>query len=205
MLMLNARVQRGVTLLESLISMGVLAMGVMGLLQLQLRTMVDSQSAKYAMVAARVADELFERIKANPSADIAFNSTYVPTDPANSHQWAWLTKYEVEWGKLPGNGISIGTDCTTAACDTDNQAKWDLYQWKSSFVVNASSGISPQSLPNADARVVVSPDNPRQLIAIIGWRDGDKGTPPAPPKIPNVVIPAACGTTHTCLAVYGGP
>ena len=53
-------IQRGVSLIESLVALVVLAFGVMGLLGLQLRTMVNNQNSNHMATAARLADGLFE-------------------------------------------------------------------------------------------------------------------------------------------------
>lgn len=186
--------QRGVSLIEALVSLVVLAFGVLGLLGVQLRTMVDNQNANHSATAARLADSLFERVKANPNADQALNPNFNVNDPTNAAQWGWIGNYANPWGILPAAPV----DCGTGYCTTGNKAAWDLRQWKQSV---------QQSLPNGDGTILVSPDNPRQLIVIIGWRGNEQSgvTTPAAFDIPNVAEPAECGTTHTCYFAYGQP
>lgn len=186
--------QRGATLMESLVAMMVLAFGVMGLLGLQLRTMVNNQNANHTATAARLADGLFEAIKANPRASQALNTTFNANDPLNVAQWGWLASYANAWGNLP----AIGNDCGTGFCTWDAKAAWDLNRWKQTV---------RETLPNGEGFVQVSPDNRRQMIVIIGWRANEQaGTAnPTAFDIPGVDEPGACGTTHTCYFAYGQP
>lgn len=186
--------QRGVTLMESLVALVVLAFGVMGLLGLQLRTMTNNQNANHMATAARLADNLFEAIKTNPNASQVTNPIYSPQAPLNPAQWAWLAGYANAWGNLP----AAATDCNTTFCTDVQKAAWDLRQWKQSV---------RQSLPNGEA-VVQQGGNPRQMVVIIGWRANEQaGTDnPAAFNLPApAVVPAACGTTHTCYFAYGQP
>ena len=187
-------IQRGVSLIESLVALVVLAFGVMGLLGLQLRTMVNNQNSNHMATAARLADGLFETIKANPNATQALNANFNVNDPLNAAQWGWLANYANAWGNLP----AVATDCTTGFCTAAAKATWDLNRWKQTV---------RQNLPNGEGVIQVSPDNPRQMIVIIGWRSNEQAgvASPAAFDIPNVNEPAACGTTHTCYFAYGQP
>lgn len=183
--------QTGVSLLESLVAMAILALGVLGLLGVQLRTMVDNNNAKYSANAARLANDLFERIKTNPNASMATNASFNPLAPLTATQWDWLANYELAWGD---NGTAT-TTCDTGFCTGDQQAVHDLNRWK----------IAVTSLPNGNARVLRSPDNARQMIVIVGWRANEKGTTPLSITIPGVTAPTACGSTHACYFAYGQP
>lgn len=186
--------QKGVSMIEALVSLVVMALGVLGLLGVQLRTMVNNQNANHMATAARLADSLFECVKVNPNADQALNPNFNVDDPVNVAQWGWLANYGNVWGNLPVAPV----DCSSGYCTAGNKAAWDLRQWKLSV---------QQSLPNGEGTVLVSPDNARQLIVIIGWRANEQSgiASPAAFDIPNVAEPAACGTTHTCYFAYGQP
>lgn len=194
-----ASIQRGVTLVESLVSLLILALGVLGLLAVQLRLMVNNQNANYSATAARLAENLFERVRANPKANQNLNPGFSATDPLNAAQWGWLANYAAAWGNPP----NASENCEILYCDADQRAQWDISRWKQ---------MVSQSLPLGNAQVFVSPDNPRQLIAILGWRANEQGTaPPLPDLGDNVELPAACGTseasvqTHSCYFSYGQP
>lgn len=183
----------GVTLIESLVSIVVLALGVLGLLGTQLRTMVDSRSATSATVAARLADELFERVKVNPNANAATNPTFAVNDPLNVAQWAWLAGYTTAWGNVP----AIVTNCENIFCNAADKAAWDMNRWTQSVAA---------ALPGGQARVQVSPDNARQLIVIVGWGANEGNGIQTPLVLPaNVAAPAQCATTHSCYVAYGQP
>ena len=184
--------QRGVSLIESLVAMVVLAFGVLGLLGAQLRTMVNNQNANHMATASRLADSLFERVKTNPNATPALNPNFNPADPLNAAQWGWLANYAVNWGAT----AVVGTNCDASFCTAAQRANWDINRWKQAVT---------QTLPNGEGRVVVSPDNPRQLIVFIGWRANEQGATPLVINIPGVDAPAQCGTSHACYSAYGQP
>jgi type IV pilus assembly protein PilV len=186
--------QKGVTLMESLVALVVLAFGVMGLLGLQLRTMTNNQNANHMATAARLADNLFEAINTNPNASQASNTTYNINAPTSPVQWGWLANYANAWGNLP----AVGTNCDTTFCTAAQKATWDVNRWKQSI---------RQSLPNGEA-VVQLGSIPRQVVVIVGWRANEQaGTDnPTAFNLPAPVqVPAACGTTHTCYFAYGQP
>lgn len=183
--------QRGMSLIESIVALVILAIGVMGLLGVQLRTLTDQQQGVQRATAMRLADELFEKVKANPGN--AFNMAA----PLGAAQWAWMGNYALVWGAAPANN----PDCTANACTGLQRAQFDIRQWRLRLT---------NALPGSDAQVSVSPDNPRQLIAIIGWPLKESGADaglltPFAINIPNVATPAACGTTHMCYVAYGQP
>ena len=184
--------QRGVSLIESLVAMVVLAFGVLGLLGAQLRTMVNNQNANHMATASRLADSLFERVKTNPNATPALNTAFLPNDPLNVAQWGWLANYAVNWGST----TAVATDCDAGFCTAAQRATWDINRWKQAVT---------QTLPNGEGRVLVSPDNPRQLVVIIGWRANEQGASPLVINIPGVTAPTQCGTTHACYSAYGQP
>lgn len=186
------RPQSGVALIEAMVAVVVLAFGVLGLLGVQLRTMVDNQNANHIATAARLTDGLFERVKSNPNADPALNPAFNANDPLNAAQWAWLANYAVNWGAT----TVVGTNCDANFCTPAQRANWDINRWKLAVT---------QSLPNGEGRVLVSPDNARQLIVIIGWRANEQGATPLVINIPGVAAPGQCGTTHACYFAYGQP
>lgn len=63
--------QRGISLIEVLVSLMILALGLLGLSGLQSRAMLTSQSSYYRSIAADLAADLAERIRANRSPYLA--------------------------------------------------------------------------------------------------------------------------------------
>ncbi len=187
--------QQGVALMESLVALVVLALGVMGLLGLQLRTMVNNQNASHTASAARLADALFEAVKSNPNASPSLNPAFTVNAPLNPAQWAWLGAYTHGWNVLP----PAGANCNGGVlCNAGQKAAWDVNQWKQSV---------RQNLPNGEAAVLLG-SIPQQLVVVVGWRANEQAgvANPSAVNLPGgLVAPAACGTTHTCYFAYGQP
>jgi type IV pilus assembly protein PilV len=190
---------KGLSLLESLVSLFVLALGVLGMLGVQLRTMADNQTANHRTTATRVVDDLFERFKTNPG-------NVLPQDPTVDAQWTVTDNYAKDWGN---DTVKDGTNCADTACDTAARAQYDLKAFE--------SGLKNSGLPDGRALVVRSPNTFRQLVVIVGWRtkaigdaggtDDQKAALAAPFQVaePGITTPDDCKTTHTCFAVYGQP
>jgi len=60
--------QRGVTLLESLIAIVLAALGAIGMIGIQLRTLADTQNTVRREQAIRLIEDLGERLKLSPNA-----------------------------------------------------------------------------------------------------------------------------------------
>lgn len=182
------------SMIESLVAMLILAFGVLGMVGVQIRGMVDSQNSAQITVATQIANDLFERVKTNPNAYSVFNTTFSATDPLNANQWAWLGNYAFNWNTA---APSVSTACDDNYCDAAQRATWDVAQWKA----NLSARI-----PGSDSQVLVSPDDPRQIIVIIGWLRKEGATAsPYVGTIPGVTLPSACSSTHNCHFIYGQP
>ena len=136
--------QRGVSMIEALVALLVLALGVMGLAGIQTRTLVDARSSNERAVAVRMSEDLIERMKANSAVTLA----EPPLSP---------NPYVVDWGS-PGTA----TDCLTAACTGAQLAAFDLAQWKTSL---------SQLLPGGDARIFVSTTDTTQYGVMVGWNE----------------------------------
>ena len=123
--------QRGISLLESLISLLILALGVLGLLSVQLRTITETQTASHRIVATRLTDDLFERIKSNPGG------------------WSSLNQYTVGFGAAPAGG-----DCVAAACTAAQKAAWDINQWKALVASSLPLGTATSFVSPTDVRQI---------------------------------------------------
>ena len=66
---LNAKKhQRGMTLIESVVAIVVAALGILGVVGTQVRTLADTQTTVRRAQAVRLIEELSERMQINPSA-----------------------------------------------------------------------------------------------------------------------------------------
>jgi len=139
-------------LLESLISIVILAIGVLALMSVQLRTLADTQTSVRRAQAMRAIEDLAERIKANPDG---FGQLR-----AGSYASGW-------------NADTASTDdgCSSRACSPGELAHSDLMRWKSNLA---------ETLPMGRANVFSSTDenvdaaNRRQIGVMVGWRANER-------------------------------
>ncbi len=96
--------QTGITLIESLIALVVAALGILGVVGVQMRTLVDTQASVNRGYAISLIDDLAERIQTNP--DALNNLPTYTTSPTSA------------------------TDCTTTACDPAALATYDIKSWR---------------------------------------------------------------------------
>jgi type IV pilus assembly protein PilV len=102
--MIFTRKQRGDTMIEVLVTVIILAVGVLGAAAMQVTTIQNLNSSYSASVAAMVAEDFSERMRANPIAALA-GSYGDGSDP----------------GGFP--------NCAANACTTAELATYDLGSW----------------------------------------------------------------------------
>ena len=144
--------QRGITLIESLVAIFVTALGILGILGVQMRTLADTQTSVRRAQAVRLIEDLGERLKVHP------NSLMV------------LSSYQSGWSPtLPTP--PAGTDCAAVACNAADLAAYDVAEWKRAV---------QRSLPAGDANIFIPPgenatlNNRRQLGVMISWRENER-------------------------------
>jgi len=175
--------QRGITLLESLVALMVLAIAVLAMLALQLRTLVEARTGVHRAQAVRVIEDLAERIKSNPEG------------------FALLAEYSASWDAEAPSALA---DCASAPCSAQQMARWDLAEWRASLA---------RKLPRGRANTFLSPDESaglrRQLGVMVGWHanertdDADYLQHFAPP--PETPADIACPDGLICHLVYVQP
>ena len=139
----TATSQRGVSLIEALVALLVLALGIMGMAGIQTRTLVESRTTNSRAIAVQMVSDLLDRMQANVGVRLT-----PPVPPA-------VNPYIVNWGDPVA-----GADCFTTGCNAANLASFDLNQWKTTLA---------RLLPAGDARVFQSPTDPTQFGVLIGW------------------------------------
>lgn len=181
--------QRGVSMIEALVALVVLALGVMGLAGIQTRTLLDSRSTNERAIAVRMAEDLNERMQVNTAVKFA-------TPALNPNP------YVVTWG-----AAATPTDCFANVCTGAQLAGFDIAQWK---------GVLSQLLPGGDARVFRSDTDANQFGVLIGWnarlaknQDGTTGADltvfTAPFAVNTGVAGVACPADLICHLVYIRP
>jgi type IV pilus assembly protein PilV len=112
--------QSGFTLLEVLVTLIILAIGLLGLLNLQIVSLKNNHSALHRTVAIMHAYDILDRIRLNRTANytVGFDTVISGTDLANQDLTEWKSNLSVD---LPeGNGaITINGDMV------DIQVRWN--------------------------------------------------------------------------------
>ena len=147
--------QRGITLIESLVAIVVAALGILGILGVQMRTLSDTQTAGHRAQAIRLIEDLSERMKVHPNA---LNN---------------IASYTIGWRAGPAPTAQASKLCTGAtACTHTEFAAYDLLEWKRAVEL---------ALPLGDANVFfaaseTAADDRRQVGVLIRWRENERDT-----------------------------
>lgn len=137
------RLQRGISLIEALVAMLVLALGVLGMAGIQARTMTSTRVTHLRAEAVRAAEDLLDRIQANTEI-----KHVRPND----------NPYVTALGEPP----EPERDCAQAPCNGAQLAAFDLSQWKAQLA---------RTLPSGDAMVFASDTDANQLGILISWTE----------------------------------
>lgn len=124
-------VQRGISLLESLIALVVLALGIMGLAGVQTRMLVETRTANYRAVAVGLIDDLNNRMLLNRNTALA-----------NGYALAWA------------DGATAAQDCMGNQCNGAQLAQSDLQQWRASLAAALPRGQASVFLSPNDPRQI---------------------------------------------------
>lgn len=98
--------QSGVGLIEVLIAVLVFAVGVLGMITMQVEAKRSSYEATQRSIATSLARDILERMRSNPDG---------------------LDSYVI--GELGSTAVAAGTDCNATSCSTTQLAGRDLYEW----------------------------------------------------------------------------
>lgn len=148
MSMNSLRRQTGMTLIESLIAIVVMALGILGIVGIQMRTLVETQTSNSRAQAIRLIDNLSERVRLNPSASTAsVNANYITA-----------------FGDTPAS-TSCSTGCTAA-----NLAAYDRGAWKR--LVQSTLPLGDAAVFFAADEIDTG--NRRQLGVMVSWRENEK-------------------------------
>lgn len=145
-----ARRQHGISLIESLVAIVVMALGILGILGVQMRTLTDTSTTVRRAQAIRLIEDLSERMRVSPNALLSIK--------------------DYESGYDEKGSAMTASDCANTACTPAQQAKYDLKQWKTTV---------EQTLPGGQASIFLAPGetvdtNRRQLGVIIAWRENER-------------------------------
>lgn len=143
---------RGFSLLELLVAVLVVAVGALGIAGLQLANLQNNRAAMHYSVTTTLANDLVERVRANPGAD-----------------------YRTDFGDAP----PPFHDCLASDCTSGQLAQFDLAVWKCALgkwqeeatCSDLPEAIRPMTvLPGADGQVV--DDAGRVTVTVVWGRGG---------------------------------
>ncbi len=140
--------QRGITLIESMVALVIAALGILGILGVQMRTLSDTSTSVRRAQAVRLIEDLGERMKTNPNA-LANLNTYVSNFAA-----------------IP----TVGS-CATG-CNPTQLATYDLAVWKRTVQENLPMGKASIFVPPAESGLPAGQG--RQLGVMIAWRENER-------------------------------
>lgn len=118
---------RGVTLVEMMVAILVLAIGLLGMAGLQAATSKYKVNSWARSATATLMSDLSERVRVNP---FAAGPGY--TDPLLENQPSTLSKFLIDddWDSQQEDGLSISKDCSTSTCTDAERATYDLLKWR---------------------------------------------------------------------------
>lgn len=139
--------QRGIALIESLVAIVITALGILGILGVQMRTLADTSTTVRRAQAIRLIDDLGERMRTNPNAMVNLGS-YVSNFATNP---------------------AVGS--CASGCDHAALAAYDLAVWKQAVRNSLPLGQAEIFIPPAEAGVAAA--QRRQLGVMIAWRENE--------------------------------
>lgn len=148
----TSREQRGTTLIEVLISLLILAIGLLGMAGLQTVSLRNTQSAYIRTQATLLSSDVVERIRANLQA--------------------------VEAGDYNNNTGAVEDSCkTVAGCGAGAMAGNDIAEWKIALQTNLPSGtgtVCVDSSPDDGTPLAPACDALGLVYAVKIWWDEDR-------------------------------
>lgn len=132
--------QKGSSLVEVMVALFVLAIGLLGVLAMQSKSMQYNQSAHVYSQAIYLANDIAERIRSNINNTASYIATPADTEPT--------------------------TDCSENPCNAADLALWDKYTWNENVKRSLPLGrgsieIVPAGAAPAHLRVTVTFDDSR--------------------------------------------
>lgn len=141
-------------MIESLVAIVVAALGILGILGTQMRTLTDTQTTVRRAQAIRLIEDLGERMKVNPSV-------LRDTDA-----------YVADFNSTPAAG-----DCQAVSCNRTLLAAYDLGVWKQT--VRDTLPLGRASIFLAPGEEVGA--NRRQIGVMVAWRENERDIPDSDP------------------------
>jgi len=158
------RKQRGATLIEVLITVLVLAVGLLGLASTQMLSMKNSNSGHQRYMATLAAQDLAERMRANP-AGVASGSYYGEVGDGPETEDSDGAEGGLEGGgDGTGDESEAGSDDCNSGCSAAQLAAMDKREWGQLIETNLPS-----------ARGQISSNDDGDITITVKWKEQHTG------------------------------
>lgn len=141
--------QHGFTLLEALVALVVISIGLLGLLGLQTVAIVNTHVSRSQTLASIGADDIADRIRANPAATAA--AVYDAVDNSAA--------------------ATPSTNCSQTICTPAQMAQYDVSEWKQTLATTLPDGQGQISCASPTSPSASSPC--RVYEVTVSWRGRD--------------------------------
>jgi len=182
--------QRGISLIEVLVSVVIIAVGLLGIATLQLMSKRSNFEAVERTLATQLANDIIERMRSDSKELDTYAGTATSPVPA-----------------LTGDSAPPAKNCTRAnPCDPEELATFDLYEWDQAIAGAAETAAGAKTgglaLPTAclTTTVAAGGDKSGQYTVTIVWRGPTELSDPQNPTIPAPATdPYDCGRDSGAL------
>ena len=168
--------QQGLSLLEVMVSVVIMAAGILSVIGMQLRTLSNSQDSVRRTQAIRLIDDLSDRLRLLPDG------------------YTQSTHYLLDWASTPSGTLKTTCVGSAAGCNVSDFAQADAHRWLDAVV---------NTLPMGQANVFAT-DDPRQLGVMLAWRkneaDDEAAALLAPPSTGDAEV--SCPDERICHLQY---
>ncbi len=151
----------GFSLLEVLVAMFIVAVGILGVVSLQLVSMRNNTSALFRTQANQLAYDIIDRVRANPGGDYAI--------------------------ALADDAPSSPPDCEAAACTQAQMVQYDLAQWFNNLN-SATSGLPDADGSIVVGTAVVNGVGVNTITVTVQWDDDFDPTTAAVPATVSTAL-----------------
>jgi type IV pilus assembly protein PilV len=155
--MRNLTPMRGLTLIECLVALVVLAIGLLGMAGLMVQGLRNGHDALLRSQAVNLVTDMAERIRANPAAAAAYDCATYPTGPMTRN--------------CAPTDSAVGTNCTATDLAEDDLARWQQAARKALPLAPGACAANVQyTAPRSSAE-------PARFGVSVGWFERSEPAP----------------------------
>ncbi len=153
---------RGVTLVEMMVAILVLAIGLLGVAGLQAATSKYKINTWARSATSTLLYDLTEKVRSNP---FAAGPGY--TDPFFEDQDSLKSQFVIsdDWGAQQTATLTVTKDCASAACTDAERAQYDLVNWRKNV-----RALLPQGA------ALLEGDRAQGILLTLMWFDKEQAT-----------------------------